>query len=618
MSLDRQDMVKLLPAIEVIAEPDRPLPPRPVVLRLLMGVVIIVLFGRTFWLQIVKGDELRQAAEQNHIETYVRQAPRGLVYDSHGRQLVSNVASSDIILDFASLPSQDDEASLLEQLPVLLHISPETVRGAIEQARLTRREVPLAKAVPHDLVLALQESDPALPGVRIVSSSVRNYLMSEAMAHVLGYTSLVTPEEWAERPALEPTAVTGKTGLEREYDTLLRGQDGKEYQEVNAVGRPQQHLGDSPPLPGADLTLTIDAELQQFILHLFQELADKNAQAPHTVRGAVVALDPRSGAVRALVSYPAFDANLFSQPALSGQATAFFTRADTPLFNRAIDGTYPPGSTIKPLLAAAGLEEGIITPRTIILSQGGIHVGPWDFPDWKAGGHGPTDITLAIAESVNTFFYTITGGYEQFKGLGAERASEYLGYFGWGSKTGIDLPGEAEGFLPSPRWKQEVKGEAWYIGDTYHLAIGQGDILVTPLQVAVATAAFANSGVRHEPYIVERYTPHSRRPVSHRREDVSLPLESSSIDTVRAGMREAVATGSAQRLAAFPMALAGKTGTAQTSKEDLTHAWFTSFGPYEAPELVLTVLLEEGGEGDDHAVPLAEQIWKWWQERRGA
>jgi penicillin-binding protein 2 len=287
-----------------------------------------------------------------------------------------------------------------------------------------------------------------------------------------------------------------------------------------------------------------------------------------------------------------------------------------PLFNRVAGGSYPPGSTIKPLLAAAGLAEGIISPETSWLSTGGIRVGQWFFPDWKAGGHGATDVKKALAESVNTFFYRLVGGDEGQSGLGPETAGEYLRAFSWGEITGIDLPGEVVGLVPTPAWKEETKHERWYVGDTYHLAIGQGDVLASPLQIAVATAAIANGGNVPTPFLVERQRTFAGNDVSHSPQLRSMPVAEQHLQTVREGMRQAVTAGSARRLLSLPISVAGKTGTSQFGGGDETHAWFTSFGPYEKPDLVVTVLLERAGGGEEAAVPIAEQIWRWWAERQ--
>lgn len=562
------------------------------VLSTALVVVMLVLAGRSFYLQIVQGNAFLSTAEQNRVTALPIPAPRGIIYDRTGKALVENVATTDLVVDPATLPPEEHETYLVDTLPQLIPtLTPEQVRLALTQARTTQRAVVLKKALAHDEVLAIEEAREQVFGVRLVSALVRKYLVGGAMAHVVGHTGPITAEELEKDPGLLPIDAIGKIGLEKQYDGHLRGQAGYTYLEVNASGRPQKNLGRQEPQGGADLHLTIDTELQQYITQLFAE---------EKLSGAAIALDPRDGAILALVSSPTFDPN---------NVVAAMTAPGEPLFQRAISGAYPPGSTIKPLLAAAGLQEGVITEETTVVSRGGIQVGVWNFPDWKPGGHGVTDVKKAIAESVNTFFYLVAGGDETHRGLGVEKAVQYLRAFAWGVRTGIDLPGEGEGFLPSKAWKEQTKDERWYIGDTYHLGIGQGDVMVTPLQLATATAAIANGVAVVQPHVVEDVRPERQR----------LPFDRQTMTVVQAGMRQTVTEGSGRRLASFPLPLAGKTGTAQVGGETLPHAWFTSFGPYEKPEIVVTVLLERAGEGDDAAVPFAEKIWHdWLENRRGS
>jgi penicillin-binding protein 2 len=281
------------------------------------------------------------------------------------------------------------------------------------------------------------------------------------------------------------------------------------------------------------------------------------------------------------------------------------------MFPRAVAGEYPSGSTFKPFVAYAALSEGLVDAHSSFVSTGGVRIGQWFFPDWKAGGHGVTDVRKAIAESVNTYFYIIGGGYNDFTGLGVKRIREYAEKFGFGSKMGVDLPSEAPGFLPSKDWKQEAKGERWYVGDTYNLAIGQGDVLVSPLQMATATAKVANGGKDITPRVVEEIDGEPTAPPSV--PDIE-DLDERAMQIVREGMRRTVTVGSARYLQTVPTPVAGKTGTAQTPGDKPTHAWFTGFGPYEDPNITLAVLVENGGGGSEVAVPLARDIFNWWFE----
>jgi penicillin-binding protein 2 len=263
------------------------------------------------------------------------------------------------------------------------------------------------------------------------------------------------------------------------------------------------------------------------------------------------------------------------------------------------------------------LEENVINENTSFLSTGGLRIGQWFFPDWKAGGHGITNVRSALANSVNTFFYYIGGGYQDFSGLGLERMVKYEKLFGLDAQTGIDLPGEANGFLPSKDWKLKTKGEAWYIGDTYHVSIGQGDILVTPLQVADYTAVFANGGFLYRPHLIRQVLNSSDQPIAV--PDIK-PIRSGmvsqkNLEIVRQGMRQTITGGSAQSLQGVSVPVAGKTGTAQWSTTKNNHAWFTGFAPYDKPQIVITILIEQGGEGSSVAVPIAKDVLNWYFDR---
>lgn len=556
--------------------------PRWLFLHAVLVGILALISGRSFYLQVIRGSSWRATADNNHIAAATLPAPRGLIYDQAGVALVENISTTDLWLDPNNLPNQENEAYVIETLPTIVpQISSQDVHQTMQQARQGARLALLAKALDHDTVLKLEESNLGSQGVKLTSSLVRRYLFNQAMAHLLGYTSLAGTSD-----------STGKTGLEKYYQEQLTGRDGVAYTEVDASGQPQKDLGKQDPISGEDLRLTLDSELQNYIYQLLSEQGSP---------GAVVVLNPANGAIKALASYPSFNPNVFSQPALSSQSQEIIKHEGQPLFNRAIAGLYPPGSTIKPLLAAAGLQEKIITPTSTITSTGGLTIGPWFFPDWKVGGHGVTDVKKALAESVNTFFYLLAGGDDTHPGLGVKQATAYLKSFDWGKPTGIDLPEEAAGFLPSPEWKEQTKHESWYIGDTYHLGIGQGDVLVTPLQVAVATGALANGEYLYQPHLAA-----DPKPTRHR-----LGIDRRYTQTVRQGMRQAVTEGSGRALSNVSIPLAGKTGTAQVGGSEETHAWFTSFGPYDKPTFVVTVLLERAGEGDDVAVPFAKNIWQW-------
>ncbi len=578
-------------------------------LFLVMGLIIT----RGFYLQIVQGDSYKNKAEQNRVTNVPITAQRGIIYDRNGVKLVNNVTSTDVVISPLNLPNEDHVGSLFDKLPHIIDVTPDDIRDAIVSVRIKGQSVPLAKSLTHEEVVELGSIINDLPGIEMVSSFVRDYQYPYSLSHITGYTSPVSEKELSENKDLLLTDYTGKTGIEKQYDDVLRGVHGAKYVEVDARQKPQKTVGEKVAVDGKDLELTVDSKLQKFVFSVLAErAAKKDDNKKKRSASTAIVMEAKSGEVLALVNYPAFDVNSFSQPGRKKEASVFLEDEITPLFNRAISGTYAPGSTIKPFLAAAALEEGVITPQSKVSSTGGIRSGEWFFPDWKAGGHGETDVYKAIAESVNTFFYIVMGGNEEYRGLGVEKAKKYLTSFSWGDKTGIDLPSEAVGLLPDPQWKREIKQEQWYIGDSYHFGIGQGDVLVTPLQVATATAAVANEGSGLRPFILKKVIDtEKKKETSLKTFKVSVKKE--SLKVVKEGMRQAVTSGSAVRLKNLPWAVAGKTGTAQAGGED-THAWFTGFGPYHDPELVVTVILERGGKGDKDAVPVAEEIWHWLEE----
>jgi penicillin-binding protein 2 len=410
-----------------------------------------------------------------------------------------------------------------------------------------------------------------------------------------------------------PADSIGKTGIEKNYEAELRGTFGRKKIEVDAAGKEQNILAVDPPKPGKDLYLSIDLEAQ----HVLEQLVKASADATHKERYAAVAMDPRNGEISAMVSWPTYNNNDFSGGISSAAYKTYIDNKNRPLFNRAIAGLYPPGSTAKLMVAAAALQEGVATVNTTVNSVGGLQVGNRYFKDWKAGGHGITNVVRALAWSVNTYFYYVGGGYEKFVGLGVERLTKYFAMFKLDTRTGIDLPGEPSGFIPSPSWKQATEHERWYVGDTYNISIGQGGLLVSPLTVARWTAAAATGGSLVTPHVAKTFVD----PDTKQSNELKYPHEQittisqQNFAIVRSGMRECVKSGSCQLLNGLPFASGGKTGTAQWSNSHPTHAWFTSFAPFDNPKIVVTVLVEDGGEGSQVAMPIAKNFLAWWGQK---
>ena len=581
---------------------------------------IFVLAGlglRAGWMQVVQGTEYQGKAEANRLREQSILPKRGIIRDRQGRVLADNVPRFQVTMTPFDLPHPKEEMdAVLGRAARILGLSMVDLQDIATVTSTARDETyAIAEQVPYEQAIAFAIAMPELPGFDLQVAARRRYPFSgeiQSLSHVLGYVGKLSPEELQDHRenGYVRADEIGKTGLERTYENALRGVKGSRTSEVDARGRIKALVGERAPVDGADVRLSLDLDLQRVA-----ELALRDALASAKVsRGAVVALDPRDGSVLALVSWPAYNDNNFSGGVSSTIYKALIENPDQPLFPRAWAGTYPSGSTVKIVVAAAALAEHVITPVTTILSVGGIRIGPWFFPDWKAGGHGSVNVRGAIAWSVNTFFYTVGGGYESLIGLGVDRLTDWYRRFGLGSKTGIDLPGEGSGFVPSQKWKEETKGERWFVGDTYNLSIGQGDLLVTPLQVAAYTSAIANGGFK----IVPRLEFPDAAPTSTLSGEPIAGAE--VIQTVQKGMRENVTYGSGRALANMPVAVSGKTGTAQWHSEKNYHAWFTSYAPSDKPEIVVTVLLEEGGEGSSVSVPVARQVLQaWWdlRSRRG-
>jgi penicillin-binding protein 2 len=599
-----------------------------------------LLFGRTAWLQLVRGEYYYQLAEGNRIRISRVEARRGIIYDRAGQALSANKANFLLYFIPADLPKDEsgrdtiigEVSKVLAETAGPISLPTETekaltetevkdiIKTTLDKVKRNSLEAyqPLfiADKIQYDkaMVLALKSSD--WPGVVLTSRSGREYrLPSLSTSHLLGYTGKISETELASAGGeYQMIDYVGKTGLEYFWENELKGVTGKKQIEVDALGREKKILNSQKAVDGHSLLLSLDSAAQAKL----EELLSATLAKARLKRGSAIVLDPNNGEVLAMISLPAYDDNLFARGITGDEYQALLDNPDRPLFNRAVSGEFPSGSTIKPVMAAAALQEGIINEHTTVLSTGGISVGQWFFPDWRAGGHGSTDVRKALAQSVNTFFYYIGGGYQGFKGLGVERIVRYEKMFGLSEQTGIDLPAEATGFLPSMEWKKAAKGENWYIGDTYHLSIGQGDLTVTPLQVADYTAVFANGGKLFRPHLVKAIlsnddkvaTPVEIIPV---RSDFISPQ---NINIVREGMRQTVVSGSARSLSSVPVEVAGKTGTAQWSTKKPTHAWFTGFAPYDQPQVVITILIEEGGEGSSIAVPIARDFLTWYFQKK--
>jgi penicillin-binding protein 2 len=576
-------------------------------------ILFAILMGRAGWLQVVEGSAYLSQAEKNRVRAVPIFAPRGIIYDKNGKQLIYNLSTFDLVVIPAYLPKKESEREdVFRQLGEILGKDPEVLMKAIKSAQpFSFNPVLLEEGIEREKALLLETELKNLPGVELEGNLQRKYISPLVFSHILGYVGKMTEADLKDRPDYFSTETIGKSGLELEYENVLRTPPGKKEVEVDARGTIGQTLRVVEPGDAHGLVLSIDADLQNFI---YNRLNDELKQLKVS-QAAAVALNPQNGQIMAMVTLPSFDNNLMSQGISQEKYEQLLQDPSQPLFNRAISGQYAPGSTLKPFIGAAALEEGVVTPKTIINDTGPLVVGGYTFPDWKI--HGLVDIYRAIAESCDVYFYTVGGGYGDFKGLGVDRLEKYLKLFGFGSPTGIDLPNEKAGFIPSAEWKKETKGENWYIGDTYHMSIGQGDVTVTPLQMAVLTAAIANGGTVWRPRIVDKIIDSEKNVIEEikpqgRKIDF---LSAHNLDIIKGAMRQTVISGSAQYLKTLSVAAAGKTGTAQTAADRKNNAWFTVFAPFDNPKIELTILIEEGVEGSTSAVPVARDILQWYFNR---
>ncbi|MFH1427659.1 MAG: penicillin-binding protein 2 [Patescibacteria group bacterium] len=586
------------------------------------------LFIKTAYLQIAQRDSFQRLSQNNRIREQRLPADRGVIYDSQHKVLAYNTPVFYLEIIPADVHNSDYEEVTGQSISnVIGNILGKEIIETVDYLLIKNKKTTMTSYQPQVVVENIEYNQALqlimltkdMPGVSVQIRAQRHYDLSAlSLSHILGYTGIITAEEYENKnEQYSLIDYLGKTGIEKIWENELRGQHGSKYIEVDALGKEKRIINQQEKQDGYNLVLSIDVGLQQKIeTEVLSQLKKIGAQ-----RAAVVALDPRNGEVLAMVSTPSFNVNDFAHGIDSDKYSNLINNSNLPLFNRAVSGEFPTGSTFKPVVVAAALQENIITKNTKFNSTGGISVKSWFFPDWKTGGHGLTDARKALAWSVNTFFYYIGGGYpsetglrEEFTGLGVEKITGYARLFGLGAPLGIDLPNEASGFLPSKSWKEEVKKELWYIGDTYHLAIGQGDITATPLQVASYTAFFANQGKLYKPHVVKELL-NSDNTLAKKIEPEILRydfIDQENINTVRQGMRDAVEYGSVSSMQIVPVAVAGKTGTAQWSSTKNTHSWFTGFAPFDNPEIAITVIVEEGGEASDAAVPIARRVLQWY------
>lgn len=559
----------------------------------LLIIFALVGFGfvlRFFYLGVLKHDNYSELAQRNKNRITWKVAKRGIIYDRDHNQLVYNEPYFSLVVDTQYLPPEEERSSLARDLAEITEKKVEEIeRKFTEGGKMYYQSLVLKQNLSRQEAVSLKSKFSDLKAVRVVEATERYYPHGQITSHVLGYTSEPTKEEVEERGDVLSLDQVGRTGIEKSYDDFLQGLPGKKIVEVDSLGRKVRTLDNINPEPGNNVVLTLDLELQKTLYEVMAEiLTERDLRS-----AAAVAMDPRTGGVLGMVSFPSYDNNKFSE-----NYAQLAQDPDYPLLNRSISGTYPPGSCFKPVVALGALEEGLIDAEKKINCKGGITVGSSVFKDWKT--HGPTDLKKAIAQSCNVYFYSVGGGYGSQQALGVDRINSYAKNLGLGQKTGIDISNESSGLIPSTAWKEEIIGEKWYRGDTYNTSIGQGFVRTTPLQIAVMTSFFANRGQIVEPHFLDRVMASEDQVVETYKPDElpSFNVERASINAVRDGMRETILSGTAEYLKGAPVDVAGKTGTAQYGTEGKEHGWLTSFAPYENPEIVLTVVIEAGaGQG---------------------
>ncbi|MEZ6255351.1 MAG: penicillin-binding protein 2 [Patescibacteria group bacterium] len=566
-------------------------------------IVTLTFFARLFSLQIVAGDEYSDASRDNRIRVVSTPAERGVIYDKNGDVIARNRPAFRVELNtkLCSTDSSDSKSCIaqLDSVGSFININKADLIKKIEDGASL---IVLVDGLKKEDILALEANITKTPAVHVAISPKRDYTSAEAFSHLIGYVGL--------GETLYPTIV-GKSGIELSYNDILTGIDGKQIVQVNSVGDYFDILAEQDPVPGKDIKLFVDSGLQV----LAYELLKREVTSGIARAGAVVAQDPRTGGILALVSYPGYDSNKLVSGVTSQEYSSILNASGYPFYNRALSASYPPGSTFKMITASALLEEKTIDPQRTIFDPGYIQVGPYIYRNWKLDGHGNVDLLRAIQVSNDTYFYTVTGGHGDIGGLGITRLAKWAKLFGFGSPTGVDLPGEVSGFMP------DGTGKEWYLGDTFISAIGQGDILATPLQVNNVNNYFASGGILFKPRVVDTIL--GSRILGLEEDSIKTRniISTDTYNVVKTGLKMASSIGgTAYAVQDFSsthigIEVSGKTGTSEYIDSDgslKTHAWYTSYAPYDNPTITLTVFLEGGGGGSTVAVPIARELYNYW------
>lgn len=559
--------------------------------------VIAVLIGRAAYLQIYQGEYYAGLADGNRIRIVPSMAPRGTFYDRNGELLVTNRPGFSVSLLPLTAPISDD---VIARLSDLLKVPTDDIKTKIA-GHSGFNPIRIKTDVTPDIVSIIEEQKSQYPGVVIEVTPIRDYILKQEGAHTFGYVSEIndTELEKMKDEGYKSGDIIGKFGIEKIYDKELRGENGGQQVEVDVSGKPVQILGRKEPVPGDDLELTIDIKLQQAA----EKAVDEQLTQIGAHAAAAVVMNPQTGEILAMVSRPAFDPNLFAHGISSKEWNQLNNNPYHPMDNKTITGEYPPGSTFKIVTGTAALTEGVVTPDEQIFDSG----HHWIIPKGNADGEalGWLNFRSALAHSDNVYFY------EMGNRLGIDRLEKYARMFGLGAKTGIDLPYEASGLVANRRYKEKNFDDGeWYLSETFDAAIGQGFNLVTPLQAAMVMGEIAADGKRYKPHVVNRIIAPDGSVVKDFQPELlsQLDVPEEDIKLVQDGLHDVTKYGTAaSSFRGFTVDIAGKTGTAENS-QGRDHGWFVAYGPFDNPNVVVAVIVENGGYGSQSAVPIGRKI----------
>lgn len=559
--------------------------------------VIAVLIGRAAYLQIYQGEYYAGLADGNRIRIVPSMAPRGTFYDRNGELLVTNRPGFSVSLLPLTAPISDDVSARLSDL---LKVPTDEIKTKIA-GHSGFNPIRIKTDVTPDIVSIIEEQKSQYPGVVIEVTPIRDYILKQEGAHTFGYVSEIndTELEKMKDEGYKSGDIIGKFGIEKIYDKELRGENGGQQVEVDVSGKPVQILGRKEPVPGDDLELTIDIKLQQAA----EKAVDEQLTQIGAHAAAAVVMNPQTGEILAMVSRPAFDPNLFAHGISSKEWNQLNNNPYHPMDNKTITGEYPPGSTFKIVTGTAALTEGVVTPDEQIFDSG----HHWIIPKGNADGEalGWLNFRSALAHSDNVYFY------EMGNRLGIDRLEKYARMFGLGAKTGIDLPYEASGLVANRRYKEKNFDDGeWYLSETFDAAIGQGFNLVTPLQAAMVMGEIAADGKRYKPHVVNRIIAPDGSVVKDFQPELlsQLDVPEEDIKLVQDGLHDVTKYGTAaSSFRGFTVDIAGKTGTAENS-QGRDHGWFVAYGPFDNPNVVVAVIVENGGYGSQSAVPIGRKI----------